>query len=273
MPSLAPAFSLNIMQIGICADPATLATLPATAGHDFIEGFTQEVLVPEQPETEFVKRAAMLQRGGQAMPASNRFLPANLKVVGPAVDTARLERYGAATFRRAREIGMSLIVFGSAGARMVPEGFSPTRAFEQYVEALQLFGPLAAAQGVTLVVEPLNRVECNLVNTLREGAEAVRRANSPGIMLLVDIFHMLRNGESPDEIAPVGPLIRHVHVAENRDRAAPGVHGDDFRPFFRALHRVGYDGRLALEPDWTDLPSQAGPAVAAVRVQLAEAGY
>lgn len=261
------------MHIGICADPATLATLPASAGHDFVEGFTQEVLVPEQPEVEFLRRASALRHGGQVMPASNRFLPANLKVVGPIVDTARLERYGAATFRRAREIGMSLVVFGSAGARMVPEGFSAARGFEQYVESLRLLGPLASAQGVTLLVEPLNRAECNLVNTLREGAETVRRANVPGVMLLVDVFHMLRNGESPDEIAPVGPLIRHVHVAENRDRAAPGVHGDDFRPFFRALHRVGYGGRLALEPDWIDLPSQAGPAVAAVRVQLADAGY
>lgn len=261
------------MHIGICADPKTLATLPAAAGHDFVEGFTQEVLVPEKPDAEFAVRADALRRSGQRMPASNRFLPADLKVVGPSVDFGRLGRYGSATFRRAREIGMTLVVFGSAGARMVPEGFSAARAFDQYVESLRLLGPIAAAQGVTLLVEPLNRGECNLVNTLREGAEAVRRANVSGVMLLVDIFHMLRNGESPDEIAPVGPLIRHVHVAENRDRAAPGVHGDDFRPFFRALHRVGYDGRLALEPDWTDLPSQAGPAVAAVRAQLADAGY
>ena len=261
------------MQIGICGSPALLATLPAAAGHDFIEGFTQDVLVPERPDAEFAPRADALRRSGQAMPASNRFLPADLKVVGPAVDAARLDRYAATTFRRAKEIGMSLVVFGSAGARMVPEGFSPSRAFEQYVAALTRFGPLAAAQGVTLVVEPLNRVECNLVNTIVEGAEAVGRANSPAVKLLVDIFHMIRNGESPDDIAEVGPLIRHVHVAENVDRAAPPSHGDDFRPFFRALHRTGYNARLALEPDWTDLPRQAGPAVAALRAQLAVAGY
>jgi hypothetical protein len=55
--------------------------------------------------------------------------------------------------------------------------------------------------------------------------------------------------------------------------ARPRVHGDDFRQFSRALHQVGYQGRLALEPDWTDLRSQAAPAVAAIRVQLADAGY
>ena len=58
----------------------------------------------------------------------------------------------------------------------------------------------------------------------------MRRANIHGVKLLVDIFHMLRNGESADDILKVAPLIRHAHVAENRDRAAPGVHGDDLRP-------------------------------------------
>ncbi len=261
------------MQIGICGSPALLAMLPAGAGHDFIEGFTQEVLVPERPDADFAPIADALRRSGEKMPASNRFLPASLKVVGPDVDAARLDRFAATAFRRAHEIGMDFIVFGSAGARMLPAGWPAARGFEQYVEALARFGPLAAAQGVTLLVEPLNRVECNLVNTIREGAEAVERAGSPAVKLLVDIFHMVRNGESPDDIAAVGPLIRHVHVAENRDRAAPPTHGDDFRPFFRALRRAGYTARIALEPDWTELPRQAAPAVAALRRQLADAGY
>ena len=168
---------------------------------------------------------------------------------------------------------MSLIVFGSAGARMVPPGFPLATGFEQYVDLLKQFGPLAEEQGVTLVVEPLNRGECNLVNTILEGAEAVRRANSGGVKLLVDIFHMLRNGESPDDIVKVGPLIRHAHIAENKDRAAPGVNGENFRPFLRALRRTGYNDRLALEPIWTDLPNQLGPALKELRQQLADSGY
>ena len=111
------------------------------------------------------------------------------------------------------------------------------------------------------------------VNTVLEGAEAVRRANTNGVKLLVDLFHMLRNGESPDDIVKVGPLIRHAHLAENKDRAAPGVNGENFRPFLRALRRAGYNDRLALEPIWTDLPNQLAPALREVRRQLADAGY
>lgn len=261
------------MQIGFCTDPATLAALPAKPDCDFIEGHVVNFLTPEGPDAEFAPRAAALKACGYPMPAANVLLPPVLKVSGPDIDYARLDRYAHTVFRRAKELGMTLIVFGSAGARMVPEGFSSATAFEQYVDVLKQFGPLAEECGVTIVVEPLNRGECNLVNTVLEGAEAVRRANTRGVQLLVDIFHMLRNGESPDDIAKVGPLIRHAHVAENKDRAAPGTNGEDFRPFFRALRKIGYNSRLALEPIWTDLPKQLGPALAETKRQLKDAGY
>ena len=261
------------MQIGFCTDPATLATLPARPACDFIEGHVVNFLTPEAPDADFAPRAAAVKACGYPMPAANVLLPAALKVTGPEIDYARLDRYATNVFRRSKEIGITLIVFGSAGARMIPEGFSATKAFEQYVDVLKQFGPLAEENGVTLVVEPLNRVECNLVNTILEGAEAVRRANTNGVKLLVDIFHMLRNGESPDDIEKVGPLIRHAHVAEDKDRAAPSVNGEDLRPFYRALHRAGYRDRLTIEAVWTDLPNQLGPALEKLRGDLKDVGY
>ncbi len=273
VPSAATSVETVGMQIGFCTDPATLATLPFRPECDFIEGHVVNFLAPEAPDSDFAPRADALRACGFPMPAANVLLPAALKCSGPDIDYARLDRYANTVFRRAKEIGMTLIVFGSAGARMVPEGFSQTKAFEQYVDILRQFGPLAEENGVTIVVEPLNRGECNLVNTILEGAEAVRRANSPAVKLLIDIFHMLRNGESPDDIVKVGPLIRHAHLAENKDRAAPGTHGDNFRPFLRALHRTGYNDRLALEPIWTDLPNQLPGALRALRQQLADSGY
>jgi len=261
------------MQLGICANTAGLNLLTPAPGIDFLEGFTQELLQPETPDATRTRPADAILARGFTLPASNRFIPPDLKVVGPDIDYGRLDRFAAACFRRAKEINMSLIVFGSAGARMIPPGFSATTAFEQYVDILRQLGPLAEEQGVTLLVEPLNRGECNCVNTILEGADAVRRANTNGVKLLVDIFHMLRNGESADDIVKVAPLIRHVHVAENKDRAAPGIHGDNFRGFFRALRRAHYDGRLTIEADWTDLPNQTAPALAALRTQLRDSGY
>src|SRR5438067_10172333 len=101
------------MQLGFCTDPATLATLSARPECDFIEGHVVNFLTPEAPDADFAPRAAALRACGFPMPAANVLLPPALKVSGPEIDYARLDRYAATAFRRAKEIGMSLIVFGS----------------------------------------------------------------------------------------------------------------------------------------------------------------
>jgi sugar phosphate isomerase/epimerase len=261
------------MLVGICSDPVTIRTLPRPLPFDFIEGHVQNFLLPEAPDNAFAPHAAALRASGLTMPAANCLFPADLKVVGPVVDEARFDRYATAVIRRAGEIGIRFLVFGSAGARMVPEGFPQARAFAQYVDALRRMAPLAQRHGVTLVVEPLNRGECNLINTVIEGAEAAAQAAHPAVELLVDIFHMLRNDESPDDIVQVGWCVRHAHIAEKAERTAPGVKGDDFRPFLRALKKIGYDRMLTIECNWGTLAPEVGPAIAALRAQMADAGY
>jgi len=256
------------MKLGLCLHPADLVGF-VSPPCDFIEGHIQDFLLPEQPPQAFSKHLEQISICPLAMPAANCFLPANLKVTGPAVDLERLRNYGETAFSRAKSIGLSIIVFGSAGARMVPSGWSLATGFEQYVQALVALAPIAQKYGVTIVVEPLNRVECNLVNTVDEGAEAVRRTNHPNVMLLADIFHMLRNGESPDPIERNADLIVHAHIAENVDRAQPGVSGEDFRPYLRALKKATKCERLTLECVWTgDKYEQAAPALAILRKQL-----
>jgi sugar phosphate isomerase/epimerase len=261
------------MQLGLCLHPADLAGFQELP-FDFIEGHVQNFLKPETPDAEFAPLAASARASRRPMPSVNCFLPGDLKVTGPSVDAARLAKYTDKAFARAKSIGLTTIVFGSAGARQVPGGWSAARGFEQYVEALKIVGPLGQQHGVTIVVEPLNRGECNLVNTIDEGAEAVQRCNHPNVRLLVDIFHMLRNGETPDPIVKHAALITHSHVAENQDRAAPGTKNEDFRPFLRALKKATLCQRLAIECIWTEpVPVAAPKALAALRRQLADAGY
>lgn len=258
------------MQLGLYADPAALAGFTEPP-FDFVEGHVQNLLKPDAPDAEF--SAGALSAAGRPMPAACCFLPASLKVTGPAIDHAHLARYADTAFRRATQAGIRIIVFGSGAARQAPEGWSLASGFEQYVAALRLIAPVAERHGITVVVEPLNRGECNLVNTLLEGAVAVARAAHPSIRLLADIFHMLRNDEPPEDIVKVGPWLAHTHIAENVGRAPPGVHGDDFRPYLRALKQAGYAGRLTVECNWSSLRRQVGPSFAALRAQLADAGF
>ncbi len=240
---------------------------------DFIEGHVQNFLVPEKSEADFAPQAAAARASLRPLTAANCFLPGDLKVTGPSVDPLRLARYAETTFTRAQSIGLTMIVFGSGGARQVPDGWSQTKGFEQYVEALRICGPLAQKHGVTLVVEPLNRGECNLINTVDEGAEVVHRAGQPHVRLLVDIFHMLRNDETPDAIARHAELITHSHIAEKAERTQPGAHGDDFRPFLRALRQAHHCQSLALECKWElDIQTALVPSLGVLRRQLADVG-
>lgn len=256
------------MKIGICIDPLVTFSWPSRP-FDFIEANTQSLFVPESADTDFDAKVSELGSRRHDILASNCFLPGDLKVSGPSIDRDRLARYADTAFRRAAFTGAKNIVFGSGGARQIPDGWSHALAFEQFIDALKTCAPLAQKHGVTLLVEPLNRAECNLVNTVMEGAVAVARANHPNIRLLVDFFHMLRNGESPDDIIKVGPWIAHAHIAEKEDRTAPGVKGDDFRPFLAALKYAGYTGTLSVECQFgLDAHAESVVAIDAVRKQL-----
>jgi D-psicose/D-tagatose/L-ribulose 3-epimerase len=115
----------------------------------------------------------------------------------------------------------------------------------------------AAAAGIKLSIEPLNRFECYVMNTVEQAAEIVRRVNRPNYGLLYDTFHA--NIEEKDPIGVIGPNLRHinhVHVSEN-DRGTPGKGHVPFLETFRALKAGGYDGWLTIEAFGRALPALA----------------
>jgi sugar phosphate isomerase/epimerase len=260
------------MKIGICA-PIERADALKRAGLDFVEEHIQNFLVPHQDDAAFQPKRDAARAAPLPVPAANCFYPGAMKCVGPDVDVAALAQYAGTAFGRAQQVGLEIFVFGSGAARKIPDGWSSAKAFGQFVELLKQLGPLAQRHGVTIVVEPLNKGECNFINSVPEGAEVVRRVAHPNVMLLADIFHMLRDGQGPDDLVGCGPLLRHVHVAEREKRTAPGRHGDDFGPYLRALKQAGYDGRIAIESGWGDLAAEAEAAAKELRRQLADAGY
>jgi sugar phosphate isomerase/epimerase len=261
---------MSAIKIGICATGAQLALLGAS-GADYIEEHAQQFLVPRLDQSEFEARLKSLP-GRPPLYSANCFLPGEIKVVGPAADFGKLFSYAATAFARARQAGIKVIVFGSSGSRAVPEGFEKERAKGQFVDALKGLAPLAGDAGLTLVVEPLNRLECNFINTLDEGAELVAACGQPAVRLLADIYHMLMDGEAAVALIRNGALLSHAHIAEKQGRAFPGKHGEDFGPYLRALKEIEYQGALSLECGWSDLAKEAPGAIVNLHQQLKSAG-
>ena len=221
-------------RIGVCSDVRNAQRLKA-AGADCLEAGVSAFLVPDKPEEAFDKNLALLRESGSEIVSCNGFPPASMIVVGPSTVHEKILKWAETTFRRAERAGIRYIVFGSGKSRKVPDGFSRETAEEQFVRLCKRLGPVAARYRVTVVIEPLNSRETNLINSVSEGASIVERVNHKNIRLLCDLFHMTADGEPPQAIVDAGKHIRHCHIAEAAERTAPGTDGDDFRPYLRAL--------------------------------------
>jgi D-psicose/D-tagatose/L-ribulose 3-epimerase len=125
------------------------------------------------------------------------------------------------------------------------------------VEVHRQAADLAAAIGLTLAIEPLNRFECYFLNTMADAKAYAQRVDRPNFGVLYDTFHA--NIEEKDPVGCIyaaGDVIRHVHISEN-DRGTPGKGHIDFVATARALRAIGYDGWLTIEAFGTALPALA----------------
>ena len=102
---------------------------------------------------------------------------------------------------------------------IVPAGASQAQAMDWLVAALQEICA-AAPHGVRLALEPINRYETTLVNTVAEGLALLDRVGAANMGLLLDTFHMNIEDPSPTESAP--PL-RRPHLSLSRGRLEPLV--------------------------------------------------
>ena len=238
--------------MGIAASLDRAAALKA-CGAEFLNDSTDKFLVPDQPDEVFAKNLAKLAASPLKILACNGFIrPARLHCVGADANHDEVLAWAATVFRRLQQANGKFIVFGSGGARALRDGWPKDKADAQFVALLKRMGPLAAQHGVTVAVEQLQASECNYINHLGEGAKLIREAGHPAIRMNADLFHMARMGDTPADLKAAMDVVAFVEIAEKDERTAPGVHGDDFRPFFRVLRDAGYQGPISIEGKGTD---------------------
>jgi sugar phosphate isomerase/epimerase len=200
--------------------------------------------------------------------AANMLVPGSLKITGPDVDRERLAAYMRAVLRRAEKLDIRTLVFGSGGARQVPDGFPCDTAAEQIGEFLRTSAAVAAEYDVTIVIEPLHRGECNIINTVAEAMKYVAAVGHPNLKCLVDSYHLWMEDEPLEHLRDAMPSIRHVHVADKVGRTAPGESGQsDYRPFFRVLKDGGYDGLISIEATAFDIAASGARVLEFLRNQ------
>ena len=119
-----------------------------------------------------------------------------------------------------------------------------------YAELRDSLGPVvsyAAEVGVAVGVEPLNRYETSLLNTIEQTLTALDGLPAAHCGVALDIYH--QNIEETDIGAAVRAAagrITHVQVSAN-DRGAPGNDHIVWSAFLAALSDAGYAGPLCIE--------------------------
>lgn len=122
-----------------------------------------------------------------------------------------------------------------------------SRVVEVLREALRPVADYAAERSVTLAVEPLNRYETSIINTVDQALYALEPLLDRGVGLALDSYHLNIEERSPAAaIRAAGEHCRVVQVCGN-DRGAVGGDHTDWDSFLDALDDITYAGPLTLE--------------------------
>lgn len=221
--------------------------------------------------------------------------------LGPGTDISSDDREiaakGEAAVARALEIASDLgapavsgITYAAFGSYSAPQT-KDQRA--RVVDSLSRLDRLAGKLGVRLGLEPVNRYESFMVNTLDQAAAMIRDADGANMFVHMDTFHMnIEEGDISAAIQRNAGLLGYAHVADSNRGTLGGGHFN-VNGFFRALASVGYEGDFTVESfsskvlsadlvggvrlwreGWTDPVVAAGAALEAMRAarSAAEAG-
>jgi sugar phosphate isomerase/epimerase len=118
------------------------------------------------------------------------------------------------------------------------------------VEPMRRASEYAGNMNVLLTIEPINRYEVGLVNSVDDAIQLATRIDHPACRAMGDTFHMqIEEGDGiPNAIRRAGGYwFQHLHVADNT-REAPGMGTMPWKEIVRALHDIDYEGGISLEP-------------------------
>ncbi|MGW8482081.1 sugar phosphate isomerase/epimerase family protein [Microbacterium sp. NPDC055903] len=204
---------------------------------------------------------------GERYPSFAILLPGDVRVADPSFDFAVVEDYFRRVFAVLAEVAEpgAKIVFGSGGARRIPEGVDRDAAEKRFAASLVAARDAAAAHGLRVMLEPLHQGETNLIHTLGEAVAFLDAHGIEGVPVVADLFHIEREGEPLSTVTEHIDRIGHAHIAD-AGRLWLGSGDGQWREFVATLRAGGFDGPVSLECNWgDDAETEIAASIAALR--------
>lgn len=138
-----------------------------------------------------------------------------------------------------------------AGAVHVMAGVADgANAKATFTANLRLACQMAAAQDLTILIEPLNGFDAPgyFLNTTQQAVDLIEAIALPNLRLMFDCYHVGRTeGDVVAHLKALYPFIGHIQFASVPDRAAPD-HGEvDYRTIFAEIAALGWEHPLGAE--------------------------
>lgn len=110
----------------------------------------------------------------------------------------------------------------------------------------EVAGP-AAANGITIGLEVVNRYESNVLNTASQGVEFCKRVDAPNVKVHLDVYHMnIEESDVSKAIRDTGAYLGYFHTGDSH-RGYMGSGSIDLARVFRALVEANYTGPITFE--------------------------
>ena len=224
---------------------AGLAAKARQMGADILELAIED---PGQVDVGAVK--AELAKAGLQPIVCGAFGPdRNLCSGDPAV-RENAKRYIRWLIDAAAELGSPTVIgpmYSSVGKAHLEDPRARQEEWDLSIAGMREMAEYAAQKGVRLALEPLNRFETDMINTVAQGLDYLREVGMENVGLHLDSFHMhMEEKSSGAAIRMAGPKIFHFHACEN-DRGVPGTGQVHWREIAAALKETGYNGPVVIE--------------------------
>jgi D-psicose/D-tagatose/L-ribulose 3-epimerase len=198
------------------------------------------------PTAKLVRRRAeelgLHLMGGGSLPADKELLSSEREKRREAIE------YMKTLVRKVHELGSTFY----GGIIYAPfsklTGKAPTKEELDYsAEGLREVARYARGLGIRVGLEPANRYETYLINTIGDGLRLADSIGEDNVGILFDTFHTTIEEKSMYKaITAAGSRLYHVHVCAN-DRGIPGSGQVRWDDVFRGLKDIGYDGTITIE--------------------------
>jgi hydroxypyruvate isomerase len=119
-----------------------------------------------------------------------------------------------------------------------------------YVASLRKAAPIAAKQGVDLLIEPINGrdIPGYLVNRTTDALAIIAQVGAPNVMLQFDLYHrQIVEGDLVAAIREYGPIAAHMQIASPPDRGEPDDGEINYAHVFKAIDASGFKGWIGCE--------------------------